>query len=136
VALFDNILEMLGHGSDILGAGGGFLAAALYRRLDTAAKNAKLALSVAKEVRLLVTTEFDRAVKDAKQYTDDQLSRIARGSQIELQSNQQILDELAELRTRMSSVEDDADRKGKEDREWLNEVQRSLGRIEGELKSR
>ncbi len=120
---------LLTGGGSLLGTGGGFVAAALYRRLDVAAKNAKSALATAKEAKLIA----ESLLSEAKKYADEQLGKIARGSKVELSFDQDTVERLAKLETRMSAVEDDLDARDKEDQRWQSEMQRSLGRIEGQL---
>jgi hypothetical protein len=137
VAFFDNIFELLQGGGNVLGAGGGFLAAALYRKLDVASKNAKNALAIAKRAEELVKNEvkvgIEAGMKEATRYVDEQLAKIARGSKVELSFDQETSSRLASLETRMSAIEDDLDARDVEDRKWQQEMQRSLGRIEGRL---
>ena len=79
VAFFDNIFELLQGGGNVLGAGGGFLAAALYRKLDVASKNAKNALAIAKRAEELVKNEvkvgIEAGMKEATRYVDEQLAK-------------------------------------------------------------
>jgi hypothetical protein len=144
VALFDNLFEILSGGGNLLGAGGGILAGEVYRRFRGAAKDAKEALKIAKDAKVLVENElaagrtaaitaYNQGIADARAYVDEQLRKIARGSSVELQSE---AERLTRLETRMSAVEDDLDARDNEERKWQGEIQRTLGRIEGQLLNR
>lgn len=148
MALFDNILEIFQSGGGILGTGGGLVAGEIFRRFQGARKDAKDALKLAREAKKLVEDEvsaarsvgakaYERGLEDAltqaRAYVDEKLVKIARGSVVELQSESE---RLTRLETRMSAVEDDLDERDVQDRKWQAEIQRTLGRIEGQLMAR
>jgi oligoendopeptidase F len=145
VALFDNILELFQSGGGALGAGGALVAGEVYRRFQGAKKDAKEALKIAREAKAIAEREvtaaraagltaYERGLEDAlrkaREYVDEKLQKIARGSVVELQSESE---RLTRLETRVSAIEDDADARDLEEKRWQGEIQRSLGRIEGQL---
>jgi hypothetical protein len=163
VALTETIIEVFQGVGGTLGAGGGFLAAQVWRKFGEAHKSAK----EAKKLALAVATAFDvrgdlskiepetlirelalklqqfvtRDELDASPTTEEvrelarqEVDRLLRGSRPDFGgSDSLVLQRLDQLERRMSALEDDVDEAKKEDRKWAEQIREAMGRIEGQM---
>jgi len=133
VALFDNIFELLHDAGGLLGAGGGLVAAELYRRFNDARKEAKKAREVATEALTKAEAVAFRLTQVATQeWVSQEIQRCLRGS-LSGDGDGVVQFRLKELERRMSSIEDQFDINQKEGREWAEGIRTILGRLEGIL---
>lgn len=142
-----NIVDLILKAGGVVGLGSGVAIGRYYQRFQELEKTAKKALELAVDAKDLAHTaktavkaEVAKGVAEVRSYIDSQIAKIGRGSIVELSldpaTNKRIADlesRIVGLETRTSSVEDDFDRRNTEDAKWQQEMQRSLGRIEGQL---
>jgi hypothetical protein len=165
VALTETIIEVFQGVGGTLGAGGGFLAAQVWRKFEDtrkAAKDAKklvIALISAFDVRgdlskiepealarevALKLQEFalrdelpsHTVMEHIRELVQREVDKLMRGSRPDFSTGDPVvLRRLDELDRRVSAVEDDVDDAKREDRKWAEQMRETMGRIEGRLEA-
>jgi len=134
---FDNIVELLHTAGGGAGTVGGVLVGVIYKRFRASEVLAKLASKRADEVRSQLE-DLAKDIRELRQSVKSQFAAIARGSsaKVELSLDSESLERIARIEARITSLEDDFDAARREDKTSWEEMQRSLGRIEGALAMR
>jgi hypothetical protein len=136
------LLHSIGAGTGTVGA---FISGVIYKRFKAAESSAKSAKTAATAIGVKLEV-LSKDLRELKSEVQTQFAAIARGSKATIEFTmdseiagrfQRLEARMAEMRTqfetRTSSLEDDFDRAQKEDKEWSQDLLRSLGQVEGRL---
>jgi chromosome segregation ATPase len=141
--LLELAITLVEKGGAAAGLGGGYIATRVLNRVSEGLKDAKAARDNAHTALLrsgeanqkieAIRTEF----KSELQALRIEVDRIQRGSfTTEGAHDLRLSERIAQLETRMSSIEDDLDEMTKENKRSWEAIQRSVGRIEGVIQQR
>ena len=134
--LLELAIGLIEKGGAVAGLGGGYVATRVLGKISEGLKDAKAARDTAAAAlkRSNETHELVDKVRVELQALYVEIERIKRGSFTTEGHDSRTGERLAQLETRMSSVEDDLDESVKENKRSWEQIQRSVGRIEGSLR--